>query len=421
MIIGRNRDRMVRRIVVACTILTVGLILAILLAQNNAASAHTLASSEETSVTSGQMRYDTLPSDQETVADYVTTSGWKKNPVTYNIKNCPRSLDCGLAQQAVREAAEAWDAVCGLRLDEVAPDVLGDIEISWQPRNHGDGQPFDGPGGILGHSFYPNSGLGALSGDVHLDDSETWVADPPTNPIQVHLKTVAMHEIGHALGLKHSKDPTALMYAEYSGVRGLGPDDIAGIQSLYGPPSPDEPGITPMPTPDGITAVAATTVRMRSGPGTNYPIVGRIPVNTAVVVMGHNADSSWLFVSYFSTQGWAASHLFSIMGDLSTVPVVDANGNGVPPQSPTVFPTTPSADSPTGMVATAKITTRVRSGPGTGYPMIARVMTGETVPLLGKNTDSSWLYIDVEGVRGWAAARLFSISGDLSVLPIITP
>ena len=47
---------------------------------------------------------------------------------------------------------------------------------------------------------------------------------------------VAIHEIGHALGLAHSRDRSARMYAYYSesDQPGLSADDIEGIQTVYG-------------------------------------------------------------------------------------------------------------------------------------------------------------------------------------------
>src|SRR5262249_54954465 len=49
------------------------------------------------------------------------------------------------------------------------------------------------------------------------------------------LYTVAMHEIGHALGLYHSSVNTADMYSAYHGaLSGLALDDKTGIQTIYG-------------------------------------------------------------------------------------------------------------------------------------------------------------------------------------------
>jgi hypothetical protein len=50
------------------------------------------------------------------------------------------------------------------------------------------------------------------------------------------LEDAVKHELGHALYLGHSTDPSAIMYATQprtSPGAGLGHDDIAGIKALY--------------------------------------------------------------------------------------------------------------------------------------------------------------------------------------------
>ena len=58
--------------------------------------------------------------------------------------------------------------------------------------------PFDGPGGVLAHTFYPLHG-----GDVHFDGEEDWVVRPGQGRRGAHLRLVAAHEFGHSLGLPH--------------------------------------------------------------------------------------------------------------------------------------------------------------------------------------------------------------------------
>ncbi|XP_008458915.2 metalloendoproteinase 3-MMP-like [Cucumis melo] len=104
-----------------------------------------------------------------------------------------------------------------------------DILVSFERGEHGDIDPFDGPGGTLAHS------LGAIDGRVHFDADEQWEGEPSEE--RIDLESVALHELGHTLGLGHSSDPSAVMFAymepdTYKTT--LTSDDIEGIRSLYG-------------------------------------------------------------------------------------------------------------------------------------------------------------------------------------------
>ena len=74
-----------------------------------------------------------------------------------------------------------------------------------------------------------------LAGDVHFDDDEHFTHEAAYG---VNLLWVAVHEIGHSLGLEHSNVREAVMFPYYKGYQGkdfdLKYDDILGIQSLYG-------------------------------------------------------------------------------------------------------------------------------------------------------------------------------------------
>lgn len=65
------------------------------------------------------------------------------------------------------------------------------------------------------------------------DESERWSSEPGQGLTSFYH--VAVHEIGHALGLDHSEIRSAIMYPYYwTGYQNLLRDDINGIQKIYG-------------------------------------------------------------------------------------------------------------------------------------------------------------------------------------------
>ena len=106
----------------------------------------------------------------------------------------------------------------------------------FESSEHDDGDPFDGAGGTLAHAYLPQQG--SISGNVHFDDAESWTVGN-VGDLGIDLLQVAVHEIGHSLGLDHSQDPEAIMFPSYSSYKAgldLAEDDIKAIQALYGAP-----------------------------------------------------------------------------------------------------------------------------------------------------------------------------------------
>ncbi|HET6821707.1 MAG TPA: matrixin family metalloprotease, partial [Anaerolineales bacterium] len=187
-----------------------------------------------------EFRYDDLPSpvnESAAIAEYRAISTWDKLDITYVFVNGTNQIEGDVERDLIRRAFALWADQTALTFTEVTSNAA-DIVIGWAVRDHGDGDPFDGPGDVLAHASFPNP-YDNSQVFLHFDDDERWV-DSDTR--DVDLLTVAAHEIGHTLGLAHSNDPNALMFPSYSGPRRfLGDDDIAGVQSLYGVGSAPEP------------------------------------------------------------------------------------------------------------------------------------------------------------------------------------
>jgi hypothetical protein len=64
-------------------------------------------------------------------------------------------------------------------------------------------------------------------------------------------------------------------------------------------------------------------------------------------------------------------------------------------------------------------TIRVRKGPGTKYETIGGLVSGTCMALLGRNQDSSWVYMVADdNTAGWVAAELLTIEGEVSRLSV---
>lgn len=93
------------------------------------------------------------------------------------------------------------------------------------------------------------------------------------------------------------------------------------------------------------------------------------------------------------------------------------------PTSESTLPTTATStatatasptQSPNVIGATVLENLRVRSGPGTSFSIIRVLSAGETVPLLGRNSDGSWLQIS----DGWISSQFVVVSGNIQNLPV---
>ena len=208
--------------------------------------------------------------------------------------------------------------------------------VEWGSRLHGDGEgdPAQPAGlGSGGANFDPSfQGLATGAGDIgdntfselpgcaggthaftqfFLDGTgwrtffyECWAwEDGPEEDWQpktghLDIQGIATHEYGHALGLGHSSDPDATMFAttqDGKALRTLESDDIAGVQALYGIAAATKPRIDSLSIDNGTLTIHGAnfiptgnevwfTQAAAGGDGTPITTFGDSPSGTEIVV-----------------------------------------------------------------------------------------------------------------------------------------
>jgi hypothetical protein len=132
----------------------------------------------------------------------------------------------------IRAAFADWTSQANIAFKQLSNPYGAQITLA--------GSYIDGPGKVLGTAEYSYTGSSMASATVTFDTGDGWhhAGGGVFSSGGIDLYPVAVHEIGHALGLGHYNDGPAIMNSTLNNaVTDLTASDIAGIQALYGPPA----------------------------------------------------------------------------------------------------------------------------------------------------------------------------------------
>ncbi|VDP00796.1 unnamed protein product, partial [Soboliphyme baturini] len=162
---------------------------------------------------------------------------WQHNRLTWQLLD-PYDLlgthEKFIVRTALHRAFDDWSAasrkhIIFVEQNDENKDQRLDVKIFFAKGEHNDSLPFDGTAGIVAHGFYPQNG------NLHFDADEQWTLNMDQG---INFYQVALHEIGHLLGLEHSTNKNAVMYPidrPYDPFFKLSDDDINGIKHIYAP------------------------------------------------------------------------------------------------------------------------------------------------------------------------------------------
>ncbi|CAF1493737.1 unnamed protein product, partial [Adineta steineri] len=205
---------------------------------------------------------------------------WPNSTLKWTLNNEAPKLGKDKTRSLIQEAFGDWARYAPLKFREAEAGEKTDFSISFQTGEHDDGYPFDGSGGTLAHAFFPTDGK------VHFDATEDWT-DKYVDGAGYNFRLVASHQIGHALGLPHSRDPKSLMFPFYQLIQPqdlLPKDDRDGIRALYATSATNKP-----------TTFRATTVKTTAATK---------KTTTQTRTLSHDRCAGFLDVVFGGSDGW---------------------------------------------------------------------------------------------------------------------
>lgn len=163
---------------------------------------------------------------------------------------------------------------------------------------------------------------------------------------------------------------------------------------------------------EGILAYPLANMRVRSGPGFQYPRIDGIGWGQIITVLGQSDDGLWLQIGYANGKiGWSYKRWYRQVSDNSRLP--RELPLGLPAQDVSQVQST--LVFPLGYM-------RVRTGPGFAFPTTDGLAWGETVIVLGQSTDRLWIQVQYGDAQvGWSYKAWFRDSITRQPLPAELP
>ncbi|MGH2538086.1 MAG: SH3 domain-containing protein [Candidatus Promineifilaceae bacterium] len=183
-----------------------------------------------------------------------------------------------------------------------------------------------------------------------------------------------------------------------------GPLTAAPLQTAWSLAATDPAVAAPpaeAPAQEATAVVATGALNVRSGPGRSYAKVTVVVFGQDVKLLRRNADGSWVQVRLSDgVEGWVNFGMLESTVDVLSLPVEGA-----------------AAPQATAVIDISSL--NVRRGPGVLHPIVIIARRGDSVALLGRNAEATWVQIRTPSAAvGWVNIRHLATSYPAQSLPV---
>ncbi|KAF2261846.1 hypothetical protein CC78DRAFT_583209 [Lojkania enalia] len=202
---------------------------------------------------------------------------WDRTTITYRFINYTSDIPQDRQRTLVSEALLKWTQYLPISIVPAPSNVRADIHFRFMSMGPGEN--------AYAFTNMISDGLSLASGLVNItfNDDYNWADDRLFN-------YTAVHEIGHSLGLSHSKVEDAWMWPYYDAKLGpLHPDDQAAVHQLYGWKNPRWKRID---NNSGTKYI----VQVSSDPLKTAPLDGIYQLRSSGQVLRHDGTASWISI-----------------------------------------------------------------------------------------------------------------------------
>lgn len=240
---------------------------------------------------------------------------------------------------------------------------------------------------------------GRIKSNYHITDVNSYILDSNNNVVQsasgwTTTKTYVIENSALDTGLKFNKLSAGKYYIKFTASDESGKnvkwtsDVFRVVEKEVKQPVP-EPTPQPQPEPvkppveNGETGIVLIpenfeNLYIRTGPSTNYEILGHMDHTNKCTVFPSKTKNGWYYVKFGNVEGYAAGNYIYIKSETRTGTI---------------------------NIPSSWENLSIRTGPSTNYRIIGSMNHGVTCTVYPDKTSNGWYYVEYNGIFGYASGK----------------